>query len=310
MQEDEATGKPGTYDKWTVINLPALLDEDTPTERPLWPGFWTHEELLATKKAVGPVKWAAQYAQNPTGSGSALFKREYWRRWSDPSDQCPDPAHQHAWNNEQPPACSYVIASWDTAIRKNERADYSAFTLWGVFEVNVPEEILDEDGKVVPIRRYRTLNNIILLSAYKARLDFPELKRKVKEFYDQDSPDTLLIEDKGSGSSLIQELRSMGTPVENFSYGRGSRANPNDKIARANLITDIFASGMVWAPLTRFSEEVITEMADFPASEHDDLVDSTVQAMIRFRTGGLVRTASDEPDDESFKRFRKRVRYY
>lgn len=297
MKDDQAAGmKKGTYDEWTVIEFPAILDEDTPTQRPLWPGFWSLDELLATKKAIGPIKWAAQYAQRPTGGASSIFKNEHWRIWGSEKDECPGPSHAAAWANLDPPACDFVIHSWDTAIKKNERADYSAFTSWGVFRA--------EDKTTG-----ETINNIILLSAWKARLSFPELKQKVKEFYDDDKPDTLLIEDKGSGSSLIQELRAMGTPVENFSYGRGSKAAPNDKIARANLVTDIFASGYVWRPETRFAEEVVAEMNDMPNGEHDDLVDATVQAMIRFRQGGLIRTQNDEADDEGMSRFRRRRMY-
>jgi len=281
-----------------VIEFPAILDEDTPTQRPLWPGFWTLDELLATKKAVGPVKWAAQYLQAPTGGQSSIFKTENWRVWGAPKETCPGPQHRQAWNDLVPPACDYVIHSWDTAIKKNERADYSAFTSWGIFRAEDPAT-------------GNTLNNAILLSSYKARLDFPELKRKVKQFYDEDQPDTLLIEDKGSGSSLIQELRSMGVAVENFSYGRGGAKGSgmsNDKIARANMVTDIFASGYVWRPERRFAEDVMTEMNDFPAGEHDDLVDSTVQAMIRFRQGGFIRTANDEAEETTVPRRRKR--YY
>ena len=297
MKDDQASGmRKGTYDEWTVIEFPAILDEDTPTQRPLWPGFWSLDELLATKKAVGPIKWAAQYAQKPTGGASSIFKNEHWKLWGNDKEQCPGPAHTAAWVNGDPPACDFIIHSWDTAIKKNERADYSAFTSWGIFRAEDPTT-----GE--------TLNNIILLSSWKARLSFPELKLKVKEFYDDDRPDTLLIEDKGSGSSLIQELRAMGTPVENFSYGRGSKAAPNDKIARANLVTDIFASGYVWRPETRFAEEVVAEMNDMPNGEHDDLVDSTVQAMIRFRQGGLIRTQHDEAEEEGMSRFRRRRMY-
>lgn len=316
MREDEAAGmKKGSYDSWEVINLPAILDEDTPSERPLWPGFWTLDELQATKKAIGPVKWAAQYLQAPTGGSSAIFKAENWRIWGDAKEKCPMPEYEFAWANGDPPACDFIIHSWDTAIKKTERADYSAFTSWGVFRVDVPigEDELDADGQpVFRQRRFKTINHAILLSSYKHRLEFPELKAKVKQFYDEDKPDTLLIEDKGSGSSLIQELRSMGIPVENFSYGRGGAkgsGTSNDKIARANLITDIFASGFVWRPDNRSAEAVVTEMSDFPAGEHDDLVDSTVQAMIRFRNGGLIRTQHDEEEEQSLSRFRRRRMY-
>ena len=298
MELDIAEGrKKGTYDHWHVINLPAILDEGETTERSMWPGFWPLETLQATRNALPVSKWQAQYQQNPISEEGALIKREYWRRWAASNETCPHPSHQQAWQNGEPPACDYIISSWDTAMKKNERADYSACTTWGVFKAEDPDS-----GKVV--------NNLILLSAYKARLEFPELKKKVKQFYEEDMPDTLLIEDKGSGTSLIQELRSMGVPVENFSYGRGSKGISNDKVARTNMVTDIFASGRVWCPERRFADEVIQEVAEFPAGDHDDLLDSTVQAMIRFRAGGFIRTANDEDEDDNERTTFKRKRYY
>jgi phage terminase large subunit-like protein len=97
--------------------------------------------------------------------------------------------------------------------------------------------------------------------------------------------------------------------VENFSYGRGAKGVSNDKVARANLISDIFASGYVWAPERRFADEVITEVAEFPNGEHDDYVDSVVQAMLRFRAGGFIRTANDADEDDEPARYRRRRMY-
>jgi predicted phage terminase large subunit-like protein len=84
----------------------------------------------------------------------------------------------------------------------------------------------------------------------------------------------------------------MGIPVQEFTPGKG-----NDKISRLNAVSDIFASGRVWAPATRWAEEVIDEVASFPAGEHDDYVDSVTLALMRFRKGGYVRTLLDEEDD-------------
>jgi predicted phage terminase large subunit-like protein len=285
------------YDKWRVINLPAILDEGAPTERPMWPGFWSLEELQSTRTALPISKWKAQYQQEPTSEEGAIIKRESWKVWGDENTKCPGPQHAQAWRRGEPPKCDFVISSWDTAQKKTERSDYSAMTTWGVFQAEDPET-----GKAV--------SNLILLANYKARLEFPTLKQKVKQFYDEDQPDTLLVEDKGSGISLIQEFRAMGTPVENFSYGRGAKGVSNDKVARANLVSDIFASGYVWRPPLRSAEEVVEECAEFPYGEHDDYVDSVVQALLRFRSGGLIRTARDEEDEDvGAARFRRR-RYY
>ena len=284
-------------DRWEVIEFPAILDEDTPEERALWPAFWSLPELKATKAVLPVSKWKAQYQQNPTSEEGAIIKREAWRRWGSDKEECPADHLMSTWNNLEPPPCEFIMMSIDTALKKNERADYSAFTTWGVFKVDDPKTGLP-------------INNLILLSAWKARLEFPELKKKVLQFHTEDQPDTLLIEDKGSGISLIQELRSMGVPVENFSYGRGSKKVSNDKVARANMVADIFASGYVWAPERRFADECIEECAEFPYGDHDDYLDTVVQALLRFRSGGLIRTASDEPDDWDEPRSYRPKRYY
>lgn len=252
---------------WEVIELPAIL----PSGNPLWPEFWSLPELEALKEELPPYKWNAQYQQKPTGEEGAIVKRDWWRRWE----------------RERPPACEFIIQSWDTAYSKSQRADYSACTTWGVFHLN-------EDPSDV---------NIILLDAFKEKLEFPDLKVAAKQFYDEWQPDSCIIEAKAAGAPLIYELRRMGVMVQDYTPTRG-----NDKFVRLNSVTDLFSSGKVWAPETRWADEVIEEMARFPNAEHDDLVDSSVQALMRFRQGGFLRLDSDEVDDDLG--FRRKRSYY
>jgi len=254
-------------DEWEVINFPAIL----PSGKPLWPQFWSLEELSALKEELPVSKWNAQYQQQPTSEEGALVKREWWKMW----------------DGERPPMCEYIIQGWDTAFTKNERSDYSACTTWGVFYLNENED----DA------------NIILLDAYKERLEFPELKERAMSMYKEWEPDSFIVEAKASGAPLVFELRRMGIPVSEFTPTRG-----NDKITRVNSVTDLFASGKIWAPRKRWAEEVIEEMAAFPNSDHDDLVDSSTMCLIRFRKGGFVRLPSDEQDDPI--EFRRKVAYY
>jgi predicted phage terminase large subunit-like protein len=242
-----------------------------PSGKALWPQFWRLEELQALKEELPVSKWNAQYQQQPTSEEGALVKREWWQEWT----------------QEKPPVCEYIIQSWDTAYTKNERSDYSACTTWGVFYLN--------EDEMQP--------NIILLDAVKERLEFPELKERALQYYKEWEPDVFIVEAKAAGSPLIFELRRMGIPVSEFTPTRG-----NDKIARMNSVTDLFASGKVWAPRKRWAEEVIEEMAAFPNSEHDDLVDSSTQALIRYRKGGFVRLPSDELDEPI--NFRRKSAYY
>lgn len=256
-------------DEWEVIEFPALM----PSGAPLWPEFWSQRELEAIRNELPVGKWEAQYQQNPTSEEGAIIKRDMWK----------------IWEKEDPPPCDYIIQSWDTAFEKHSRADYSACTTWGVFYQP------NSDGMDVA--------NIILLDAVKARLEFPDLKRKAMEMWKEWSPDSLIIEKKAAGAPLIYELRQMGIPLSEYTPSRG-----NDKIARVNAISDLFASGLVWCPETRWAEELVEEVASFPNGDNDDLVDSTSQALLRFRQGGFIRLQSDEPEEE--KPFKRRLAYY
>jgi predicted phage terminase large subunit-like protein len=256
-------------DNWEVIEFPAIL----PSGTPLWPGFWKKTELEAIKAEIPVSKWEAQYQQNPTSEEGAIIKREHWR----------------IWQSDTAPQCDYIIQSWDTAFEKSNRADYSACTTWGVFDHP------DDKGNLK--------TNIICLDAFKQRMEFPELKQKAFEMYKEWEPDTLIVEKKAAGAPLIYELRQTGILLEEYTPGKGS-----DKIARVNAISDLFASGVVWCPETRWADELMEELAAFPNGEHDDLVDSSSQALLRFRRGGFIQIESDEPEEQRY--FRRKAAFY
>jgi predicted phage terminase large subunit-like protein len=242
-----------------------------PSGSPLWPEFWPIEELESKRIGMDPRYWQAQYMQNPTAEEGALIKRDWWQ----------------IWEKEDPPSCEYIIMSLDAAQETNNRADYNALTTWGVF--------FNEET-----------NNycIILLNAIKKRLEFPELKQLVFEEYKEWEPDSFIVEKKSNGAALYQELRRMGVPVAEFTPGKGQ-----DKISRVNAISDLFSSGIVWAPDKRWAKDVIEECNDFPSGANDDLVDSTSQALLRFRQGGFIRLPSDEPEEQKYFK-RKQAAYY
>jgi len=256
-------------EEWEVIEFPAIL----PSGNPVWPQFWSREELEALREELPNSKWQAQYQQNPIGNESAIVKRDWWK-W---------------WEKDDPPECDYVLQSWDTAFEKSQRADYSAGTTWGIFNC--------EEDNFAP--------NIILLNTYKKRVEFPELKRDVLREYNEYEPDSLIVEKKASGAPLIYDLRAMGIPVQEYTPGKGQ-----DKIARLNSVSDIIASGKVWVPQTRWAEELVDEVAAFPSGEHDDLVDSTTLALMRFRQGGFLRLPSDEPEEIKWFKGHRRERFY
>jgi len=175
------------------------------------------------------------------------------------------------------------------SLDQNNRADYSACTTWGVFQHP------NKTGDLKP--------NIILLDAMKERMEFPELKRRALDLYKEFEPDTLIIEKRAAGAPLIYEMRKMGIPIAEYTPGKG-----NDKISRVNAISALFESGMVWCPDTRWAEEVMDELASFPNGDHDDLVDSSSQALMRFRLGGFISIDSDEEDEPI--NYRRKVAYY
>ena len=235
-----------------------------PSGRPLWPEFWSEKELVTLKNELPIPKWQAQYQQDPTSEEGAIIKREWWQ----------------IWKKQDPPLCDFIIQSWDTAFLKTQRSDFSACTTWGVF---LNEETNNQE--------------LILLDAYQERLEFPDLKRIAFEYYQQWQPDAFIVEAKATGIPLIFELRQMGIPVSEFTPSRG-----NDKISRVNAVSDLFSSGVIWCPETKWAEEVVEQFASFPSGDHDDLVDCTTQAIMRFRQGGFVKAKSDEEEEQYYPR--------
>ena len=243
-----------------------------PSGKSLWPEQWPIEQLEAKKQAMDPRYWNAQYMQNPTGDVAAIIKRSDWR----------------IWEKEEPPQVEYVIQSWDTAFEVKTTSDYSACTTWGVW-------YNEEEGNAP---------QLILLDAFKDRMTFPELKATAYKHWKEWDPDSFIVEKKASGAPLIQELRRMGIPVQETNPSRG-----NDKIARVNAISDLFASGAVWAPDRRWAKDVIEEVAAFPVGEHDDYVDTVSQALLRYRQGGFVSISSDMAEESALYKRRKAAYY-
>ena len=279
-------------EEWEVVEFPAILekerqieykvvDEDgveaveIKTEKyevPLWPEFWKIEELQAKRAVIDIRYWNAQYLQNPTSEEGALIKREWWK----------------IWDKERPPECEFIIMALDAAQETNNRADYNSLTTWGVF---YNEEVDNY--------------NIILLNAIKERLEFPELKTLALKEYKEWEPDSFIVEKKSNGAALYQEMRRMGIPLGEFTPGKGQ-----DKISRVNAVSDLFRSGIVWAPDRRWAKEVIEECNDFPSGTNDDQVDSTTLALFRFRQGGFIKLPNDEPYEDTTRSYRRKAAYY
>lgn len=268
-----------THENWTVLKLPALLDDNLSSifkrERgtPLWPERYTAEELDAIRLSIPSREWAAMFMQEPKEEGGNILKSQWWRKWGDgqPPDFL-DAEQRQAWVSGDPPSCLYVLQTWDTAFSTKETADYSACTTWGIFQ--------DRNDAA----------HAIILGAFQERLEFPMLVERAIELGKEWQPDNILIEDKASGQSLIQELSHRGVYVSKYRPDK-------DKIVRAHAASAPLEAGKVWAPKRRWAEEVIDQCAAFPSGPHDDVVDCVTMALIRFREGRWVDLYNDEKEE-------------
>ena len=198
--------------------------------------------LRHIREAVGEYNFAAQYQQNPTPLGGAII-RTAWLRYYEPGDR--------------PERFIQTVQSWDTANKATELSDYSVCTTWGVYE-----------------------NRYYLLDVFRQRLNYPDLKRKLRELAWRDRPNKILIEDKASGTQLIQDLKADGVhAVTAYQPPTGT-----DKIMRLHAQTALFENGRVLLPSRApWLADYVTELTSFPGSRYDDQVDSTTQALDHLR---------------------------
>jgi predicted phage terminase large subunit-like protein len=196
---------------------------------------------------MNEYNFASQYQQNPTPRGGAMVKTG-WLRYHDPASR--------------PANFSTILQSWDTANKSGELNDFSVGTTWGVYN-----------------------DHYYLLDVFRRRLNYPELKRAVIAQARLHKADSILIEDKGSGTQLLQELEK-----EFLSGVKPYQAPPGaDKVLRLDAQTALFESGRVLFPVSApWLEDYVRELTAFPGGKHDDQVDSTTQALDYLKKhGGL-----------------------
>jgi predicted phage terminase large subunit-like protein len=247
---DDLVGHVLEKEDWEVVNLPAIAAEDEtwnyqtlfgPVEHTRAPGDVLHPErepaevLQALRRTLGEYAFSAQYLQAPVPLGGGIVKSE-WLAYYEPQDK--------------PDSFEKVVQSWDTANKESELADYSVCTTWGV-----------KDKKYY------------LLHVLRKRMEYPELKRAVIKQAELWNARTILIEDKASGTQLIQELKQTLSKVQGIKP-------ENDKVMRMVAQTPEIEAGVVLLPKeAHWLSDYVYELTTFPKSKYDDQVDSTAQAL-------------------------------
>lgn len=267
LHQDDLVGHVLEQEKWDVLSLPAIaeVDERHLIDGPLGkryfvrrPGDILHPEredaasLAATRSTSGEFTFAAQHQQSPVPLGGAIIKRD-WLRYYEPADK--------------PARFQLVIQSWDTANKSGELNDYSVCTTWGSVK-----------------------NAYYLLHVCRKRLNFPELKQEARRLNDQFKPNKIIIDDKASGTQLLQSLKHDGLyRVTPYSPPAGA-----DKAMRLHAQSALFENGRVFLPKSApWLGDYITELVGFPGSRFADQVDSTTQALDHL-SRRRVMTISDE----------------
>ena len=273
--------------KWEVIKIPAWVDEssskmlDLPIGSSYFPE-WKPTKILKNdeeeiKASNGSRYWESLYMQNPVPDTGGIIKKK-WIQW---------------WDYDEPPACDYIIQTYDTAFSTKTTADFSVIQTWGIFE----HMETDSTG------RENWVSNLILLGNEKGRFDYPALRTKAQELYDYHKPDVCIIEKKASGQSLIQDLRRAGLPVLDYIPDR-------DKTARVYAATPMMEAGRVWLPKGHeWSDDLYGEAITFPNARHDDQVDAMTMA-IHYMKESWNLTHPDDPDYEEGYERKKRVAYW
>lgn len=244
-------------DQWEVISIPAILDAKSaeylmlPVGGSYWPEYITLDDLTSTREGSTRGDWAALYLQSPTGDDGNIFSS----------------ADIQDWVEDDPPECDEVIQTLDTAFSTKSSADYSVIQTWGIFYLKYQ----DDEG----LDYYEP--NAILLNQIRDRLSYPNLRKAALAEYRRYKPDRVIVENKASGQSLLQDLKLNKLPVLPFQPDR-------DKVARAHAVTGIIERGRVWLPLgKKFATELLKEMLEFPRGAHDDSVDALVMALLYFQ---------------------------
>ncbi len=256
-------------------------DPRTEEGEPLWPERFPESWLATQATALGPFAWAGQYQQSPVPRGGGIIKSDWWACW--PPDGEEDSWTRHVEVDGEPvrrtlfPDFDYVLVSVDTAFETKQSNDWSACTVWGVFEDRA--------------RRPK----LMLIEAWRERLELHELVQRIRDTATRRKADAVLVEGKASGLSVIQETRRL---MRGDEFQLISIEPKGDKVARTHAVVPMFTGGLIYAPKRKWSDMVIDEVSSFPRGRWDDLHDSCTQALSYMRKVGLAQLVNEVERDE------------
>jgi predicted phage terminase large subunit-like protein len=270
---------------------PIFKDPRTQEREILDPKRMSAKTVNAEKRLVSEAAWQAQYNQRPTGQGGLILKRHWWRPWIQPEWR------SNAGTERPMPRFDQILQVWDTALEEDEMEDndFSACTTWGVFQHT--EMFMDKElGKPVT---GMTRTCAMLLDGIEERWAYPDLRQKAIDLNKEFAPDTILIEKKVSGHSLVQELRRKRLPVKAvlLSGSSGKAGKEGDLVARANSSSLMLEKGCIWYPPRPYAYAVMEECAKFPNGDHDDYVSTVVIALMYMRRYHDLQLPDDEQDE-------------
>lgn len=270
---------------------PIFRDPRTKQNEILDPKRMNKQAVESEKAAMSERAWQAQMNQSPAGEGGLIFKRHWWRPWVEPIWR------PNAGKPRLLPAFNEIIQIWDTAFEEDEEADFSACTTFGLFDYT--EMYWDEAAKRPVMGAQRVC--AMLIDAFKDRFTYPDLRERAIQANLDFAPDTILIEKKVSGHSLLQELRKKRIPVKavTLAGSAGKGGIQGDLVARANPASLMLEKGCIWYTPENYSFEVIEEASKFPNGDNDDYVSTLVIAFMYMRRYHDLTLLDDEKDEIS-----------
>jgi len=261
-----------------------FVDPRTKENQLLTPDRFGPEEMAKLSYELTERGFESQIQQNPSAKGGNILKEEHWREWVEP----------------ELPGINFVLQVYDTAFEETEESDFSARTTWGVFEY---EERLDPKLPWTAQYKGQTRLCMILLERMNRRLEFPELRANAMEAANLWKPDKILIEKKASGHSLAQEMRRANLPVARIPI-------KDSKFVRAHAASLVLERGCVFYVKRNWADEVIQQCGNFPADDHDDMVDTVTMALMWLRKRWSAEYLDDDDNDDLMSHATAPIRMY